>query len=206
MRKWHSRLAQEIVEDNFPGNEQVDLFLNIEIDNEYRKLIGIIARSHGMGITDLNSSLKMFDEDALEYPREVPIYYLMAILRLADYFDAGNDRAPHAIMAMQRFESEISYDEFKWNQTVNLGNDWGVEKYERVFVNIKLDNIDSKTFLKVEGWLKGIQRELDECWRQISLHYKDKYQFSIRRIDSNMFQSVTRKNIKNQNFSFHQVI
>lgn len=198
LRKWHPRLAQEIIEDNFPGNQQVDLFSNIEMDNEYRKLIGIIARSHGMNITDLDSNLKMFDEDALEYPCEVPIYYLMAILRLADYFDAGNDRAPHAIMAMQHFESEASYDEFKWNQTVNLGNDWGEEKYERIFVKIKLNNIDSRTFLKVEGWLKGVQRELDECWRQISLNYKNKYQFSIRRIDSNIFQNASRKSIEKQ--------
>ena len=136
LRRMHPRLAQEIIENGFIGNEQVDLFSNIEIDNEYRKLIGIVARSHGMNINGLDSKLKEFDEDAIEYPYEVPIYYLMAILRLADYFDAGSDRAPHAIMAMQHFEAEISYDEFKWNQTVNLGNDWGEKKHERVFVNV----------------------------------------------------------------------
>lgn len=198
LRKMHPRLAQEIIENGFPGIETFDLFSNIEIDTEYRKLVGILAKSHGMDMADLAEELRLFDEETPEYPYEVPIYYLMSILRLADYFDAGKDRAPHAIMAMQRFESEISYDEFKWNQIIRLGNDWGEKNFERVFVHVKLEDINSKTFLKVESWLTSLQRELDICWRQMSLYYKDQYKLSIRRINSNIFQKSTRKELESK--------
>lgn len=195
LRRVHPRLAQEIVENGFPGKEQTDLFSGINIDHDHRQLIGIVAKSHGMDMSELESELKVFDEDVPEYSCEIPIYYIMSILRLADYLDAGEDRAPHAIMAMQHFESELSYDEFKWNKVVNIIDDWGEKSHERVFVKVELSDIDSKTFLKVEEWLKSVQHELDICWRQISLYYKDQYQFSIRRIDSNIFQKTSRNKL-----------
>lgn len=196
VRRMHPQLAQEIIENGFPGKENVDLFSDVELDCEYRKLIGLVARSHGANIDELDSELKTFDEEAPEYPCELPIYYIMAILRLADYFDAGEDRAPYAYTAIQGLESEVSEAEFKWNQIVKLGNDWGEKRHERVFVQVQLADVDSRTFLKVEEWLKSLQNELDICWRQISLYYKDKYHLSIRRIDSNIFQKVSRKKLE----------
>lgn len=198
LRQLHPQLAQEIIDNGFPGTEQIDLFSNIEIDSRYRKLVGIIARSHGVNIDGLDAQLKLIDEERPEYPYGIPIYYLMAILRMADYFDAGEDRAPHAIIKMQHLESEVSYDEFKWNQVVKLGNDWGKKTYERVYVEIETENIDSRTFLKIEDWLKRLQYELDICWRQISINYSDEYQFTIRRIHSNIFQESTRKVIESR--------
>ena len=193
LRKMHPQLAQEIIENGFPGNEHCDLFSTIEIDDEHRKLIGIVARSHGMDLNRIDSMLTIFDEEVPSQPCGIPIYYIMGILRMADYLDAGKDRAPHAIIAMQHFESELSYDEFEWNKRIRLGDDWGAKTYERFFIRVNLSSIDSRIFLKIEEWLKSLQRELDICWRQISLCYKDSYRFTVRRIDSNVFQESTRK-------------
>lgn len=196
LRKMHPRLAQEIIESGFPGYKQCDLFAAIDMDHEYRKLIGIAARSHGMDLNRTDSMLKIFDEEAPSQPCGIPIYYVMGILRMADYLDAGKDRAPHAITAMQHFESELSYDEFAWNRRICLGDDWGEKNYERLYIRVDTSSIDSRIFLKVEEWLKSLQRELDICWRQISLYYKDSYRFTVRRIDSNIFQQSTRKQLE----------
>lgn len=140
--------------------------------------------------------LRVFDEVAPAYPCGLPIFYLMGILRMADYLDAGEDRAPHAITAMQHFESEMSYDEFAWNQLVSLENAWGKTAYERLVIRVNQTDINSCTFLKVEEWLNNLQKELDICWRQISLCYQDDYHFTIRRIDSAILQESSRRRLE----------
>lgn len=74
---------------------------------------------------------------------------------------------------------------------------WGSSGDESEFIEVDTDKIDSRTFLKVESWLKGLQRELDICWRYLALKYENKYQdrylLTIRSIDSNVLQNMPRQ-------------
>ncbi len=150
-----------------------------------------------MTLDDAEPMLKKLDDRKPEFSLQIPVYYLMALLRMADYLDAGADRAPHAILSMQHFESTMSLDEFYWNKIVELKDVWGNSGDESEFIEVDTDQIDSKTFLKVETWLKALQQELDICWRYLALKYENKYQtrylLTIRSIDSNVLQNTPRQ-------------
>ncbi len=199
LRRYHPLLAQDIITNGFYGHETLNLFEGITLRSKerYCALIAIIARSHGMTLEDAEPVLKKLDDRKPEFSLQIPVYYLMALLRLADYLDAGADRAPHAILSMQHFESTISQDEFNWNKIIELKDVWGSSGDESEFIEVDTDQIDSKTFLKIETWLKALQQELDICWRYLALKYENKYQtrymLTIRSIDSNVLQNTPRQ-------------
>ncbi len=199
LRRNHPLLAQDIIENGFYGYETVNLMEGIVLHSKerYCALIALIARSHGMSLDDTEPILKKLDDRKPEFALQIPVYYLMILLRLADYLDAGADRAPHVIASMQHFESAISLEEFRWNEIVELKDVWGSSGDESEFIEVDTDKIDSRTFLKVESWLKGLQRELDICWRYLALKYENKYQarylLTIRSIDSNVLQNMPRQ-------------
>lgn len=199
LRRYHPLLAQDIIKKGFLGYEIQNLFDGIVLHSKerYCALIALIARSHGMSMDEVEPTLKILDDRKPEFSLQIPVYYLMTLLRLADYLDAGSDRAPHAIPEMQHFESQISLEEFHWNKLVELKEVWGSSGDESEFIEVDTDKIDSKTFLKIENWLKALQRELDICWRYLALKYENKYQtrylLNIRSIDSNILQNTPRQ-------------
>ncbi len=197
LRRYHPLLAQDILEKGFYGYETQDLLagINIHSKERYCKLIGLIARSHGMSMDKVDSILYQLDSRRPEMALQVPVYYLMSLLRLADYVDAGADRAPHAVLNMQHFDSKLSYEEFQWNSVVCLQDDWGRYGDEIEYIEIETKGITSKTFLKIENWMKSIQNELDICWRYLSLKYRNQYQLTIRSFDSNLLQEKSRQEV-----------
>lgn len=187
LRRHHHELAQQIILDGFPGNHDKDLLEKLNIDNSIRKLIGITVRSHGMAFRDVEP-LIVKDFSDLAYPYEgIRIYYIMAILRLADILDASGDRAPQAFEDKQHFESRISHDEFAINQAVKE-----VEKayHPRHVLLVRAQPLSGKIYVKLENWLKQIQQELDCCWAVIGDYYEDEnsLEFSIRRVKSNIWK------------------
>lgn len=192
LRQNHPRLAYEIVNHGFLGKENLDILRNTGIDDEIRDIIALIARSHGMSLRD---TYEYLSERFLppEEPKRIHIFYLMAVLRMADSLDAGYDRASHVIEAMQSKQSPVSIEEYSWNQVIDYEDYLWNDKLGTLYIHANPSC--SSQFLKVENWLRNIQRELDLCWAVLGESYagKCKLNLKIRRINSNLLEEKTRK-------------
>lgn len=185
IRKYHHLIAYHIAIHGFPGetNQRV---LN-GIDKDVTKLIGLLAKSHGMALRDLSKEVDDFGYDN-NLPLNVPIYYLMAILRLADLLDANESRAPKILSDMNSFSSLISENEWKLNQLIK-GRQWATDTGKPDTLRMIAAPINSKQFLELKSWFDYWQKELDLSWAVIGETHKDNFKLSIRRITSNIFDT-----------------
>ena len=186
LRRYHPRLAHDIVMNGFIGTNGARNNILSDAKDYQRKLIGIIARSHGMNLRDTEAFLGREFSNRPESPHGIPIYYLMAILRMADYLHAGEERVPNA----QAVITPSSLHEITWNQAVYDKMHFDFES-RQMYVDTKPEN--SKVFLALEKWLSDVQRELDLCWAVLDEKYRGKYKLSIHRIVADVFNE-TKKN------------
>lgn len=192
LRQNHGRLAYEIIKFGFPGQENLDVLRKTEIDDKIRDIIALTARSHAMELRGAYGYLEEWYAEPAK-PKNIKIFYLMSVLRMADYLDAGNERAPQAVEAMSSMRSEISSEEFSWNQVIDYDDySWEVKSESLV---IDADPKCSSQFLKIESWLHGLQKELDLCWAVLGEMYTGSSPLSltIRRVNSNILSEKTRK-------------
>lgn len=195
LRRNHARLAHEIVKYGFPGKEDVDVLRNTEIDDRIRDIIGLIARSHGMKLRDVRRYSERHYSPSPTV-KNMKIFYLMSVLRMADYLDAGYDRASHIIEAMKTLHSSISAEEFSWNQVIDY-DDYTWDRDEESLW-IQAEPVCTSQFLKIENWLLELQKELDLCWAVLGESYKGRshVELTIRRINSNILEENTRKDFE----------
>lgn len=192
LRQNHPRLSHQIIETGFMGIETVDVLRETVINAEVRNLIGLLARSHGMDIRNTNTYLSNRFVTASE-PKGIPIFYLMALLRIADYLDAGQGRAPRQIQQMHKHISPLSQSEWDWNQSIDYQDYRWVKMKEILEIHSNPKN--TIQFTNVEKWLKNVQHEIDYCWAVLGEHYgvEKKWLLSIRRISSNITDPNTRE-------------
>ena len=197
IRRQHHRLAHEIALNGFMGSEDVDIFRNTDFAQKEKDLIGLLARSHGMSIRDTEPYLKAFYSDA-RCPRGIRLAYLMVILRIADYLDAGQHRAPKPLEDRQGIDVPISQREWVWNRRICYEDyHWA---HDRMSLVIEAEPDTTSLFAKTEKWLHGLQRELDLSWAIIMEYYpRTDIQLSIHRIESNILEDTTRAEM-NQEF------
>lgn len=194
LRIYHGRLAHEIAINMFMGTKDLDIFRNTSFDDEDRDLIGLIARSHCMNMHDTESYLNsLFGE--VERPRNARIFYLMSLLRIADYLDAGRNRAPEALTYRQDIISPISRNEWEWNNQIDERSYTWNSKRKRL--NIDASPSTTSQFVMVEKWLNSIQTELDMSWAFLHEKYpEDCPSLSIHRITSRLLQDKCRETYK----------
>lgn len=194
IRRNHHRLAHEICNIAFMGSTNLDIFSKTSFSIQDKDLIGLIARSHGMAIRDTEKYLKSNYSLNSKKPLGIPIFYLMILLRLADYLDAGQHRAPREIFDRENPLSEISYNEWCWNEAID---------YDSYSWNNENDNLEifaspdtSPIFVKIKDWINGVQKELDLSWSIICENYgMENYGLSIHRIKSNILEEKIVKNL-----------
>lgn len=195
LRRNHGRMSYEIIKYGFPGSKDLDVLRNTEIDDEIRDIIALVARSHSMKLRDTFKYLEEWYTKPAE-PKNIKIFYLMAVLRMADYLDAGYDRASHVIESMKTIHSEISREEFSWNQVIDYDDyDWETKSET---LAIHANPMCSSQFLKIESWLLELQKELDLCWAVMGEFYtgNSPLNLTIRRVSSNILVEKTRKNFE----------
>lgn len=195
LRRNHGRLAYDIIKCGFPGKEDLDVLRNTDIDGEIRDIIALIARSHTMELRETLDYLEEWYMPPTE-PKNIKIFYLMAVLRIADYLDAGYERASHVIESLRTTRSSVSKEEYSWNQVIDYDDyDW---KKKLEMLVIHANPTCSTQFLKVESWLQSLQKQLDLCWAVLGEVYTSKslYNLTIRRINSNILVEKTRKNFE----------
>ena len=185
LRRNHGDIAEYITINGFPGYNNIDLLE--EFDEEHKKLIGLIAKSHCMTLrlAAEESNNNLIGKKNTYRPSNVPIVYLMILLRIGDILDMGKDRSPHILYDMQQFYSAISKEEWQWNQTIDSSNfNWKIAKT----LYIQSEPKNTAQFIKVEKNLKWFQQELDFSWAALCDYYGNEFNLTIHRIESNIFE------------------
>lgn len=147
IRQNHAEIAEYIALYGFPGHTNVDLLEGFE--KEHRKIIGLIVKSHCMSLRSAaeESDCKLIGKRNTYMPSNIPIIYLMVLLRMGDILDMGKDRSPHILYDMQTFNSSVSKEEWEWNQTIDSSDfNWGIAKT----LYIQSEPKNTMQFIKVE--------------------------------------------------------
>ncbi|MCH5251057.1 MAG: ATP-binding protein [Lachnospiraceae bacterium] len=185
LRRYHHKLAFDIAVNGFPGNNVSVDFLQVS-DETFRQIVGHVARSHGMGLWEMVDYMK----EEYENPRvvlEVKLIYIMAILRLSDYFDIDKSRANKVIWNVKKLDSGISQMEWEKHNCID-GIDFDYQDdAESLYIRLGEPN-SSSMFLKIEKFIQDLQDELDTAWAVIGKIYNrfGDFNFKFRRIYSNL--------------------
>lgn len=185
IRKYHHQIAYYIAIYGFPGSITHNVLGGIS--PESAQLIGLLAKSHGTSLRNMNKEINDFGYDN-NLPLNVPIYYLMSILRLADLLDANGSRAPKILSDMNDFSSIRSKNEWTLNQLIS-GRQWPEQAGKPETLRIIAFPKNSIQFIELKSWFDYWQQELDLSWAIIGETHGDKYKLSIRRITSNIYHS-----------------
>lgn len=167
IRRNHPRIAYEICIFGFPTVEgdKMEFANDSDIDNKLKKIIGYIARSHGLDIWDNVKYIeKEFGREQIRTTKNVHAIYLMVVLRIADYLDMDKSRANTPILKFKKINSIISELEWMKHNVVDHISMNYQDDPESIFVYIN-DIKESKVYLAIESLLKDMQRELDTCWQ-----------------------------------------
>lgn len=191
LRQHHARLAHEFAVGVLPGTEDTDLFTNINLPSKARDVIGLLARSHGMAIRDIELYVKNHIGEGTK-PYNTPVFYLMTVLRTADALDADERRAPEALERQQKINVPISVEEWTWNQCIDpYACDW--RKQQKNY-HVEANPKSSPQYVQLDKWLKGVQADLDLCWSILAEKYPyDRYRLSIHRVVSNIHEPGIRE-------------
>ena len=191
LRQHHARLAHEFALGMLPGTEDTDLFANINLPPKARDVIGLLARSHGMAIRDIEHYVKNHIGEGTK-PYNTPVFYLMTVLRTADALDADERRAPEALERQQKINVPISVEEWTWNQCIDpYACDW--RKQQKNY-HVEANPKSSPQYVQLDKWLKNVQADLDLCWSILAEKYPyDRYRLSIHRVISNIHEPGIRE-------------
>lgn len=197
LRLYHHRFSFEIALRDFIGVE----ILPQSIDERRKNIIGLIAYSHCVKLRDIeieeycNSYFGSTD-----YVDDCPIYYLMVLLRLSDYLDAGIERAPKELSDIHIFISETSRKEWILNQNFRYES-FGWRKANKIHtLNLPVTPHSTTEFVNIERRLLGIQKEFDESVAVLDEIYQGEYSLTVSRITSNIFKNECRDQFANNFF------
>lgn len=188
IRRNHPRLAYEICMFGFPKVNGEKMELSSDLDKKLKKVVGLIARSHGMNLWGAVQSVENeFGRNQIKAPRNVHAIYLMVLIRISDYFDMDKTRANTPILNFKKIYSSISEMEWIKHNTVEYVAMEYQDDPESIFVYIN-EITESKVYLAINNLLTDMQKELDTCWAVLGKVYGayENLQLTIRRIHSNM--------------------
>ncbi|NFO87269.1 hypothetical protein FDC58_04420 [Clostridium botulinum] len=190
IRRNHPRIAYEICVFGFPtaDGDKMEFSSDSDIDIKLKKIIGYIARSHGLNIWDnVRYIEEEFGRDQIRTTKNVHAIYIMVVLRMADYLDMDKTRANTPILKFKKINSTISELEWiKHNVVDHIKIDYPDDP-ESIYIYIN-DIKESKVYLAIESLIKDMQRELDTCWAVLGKVYGafENLKLIFRRIHSNM--------------------
>lgn len=180
LRRHHPRLAHEIAANGLPGSKLQHFLKDAGFDPTECNAIGLIARSHGMSLRKVEEHI-----GTGTHLSNLPVYYLMSVLRLADYLDASEQRAPMVRLNQEALTSPLSEEEWALNQCFRIDSSRWYPENKNYTINATPNT--SSEYARLEKWLNEVQRELDQCWAMIAEKYpKSKLKLSIHRIKCTM--------------------
>jgi hypothetical protein len=186
IRRHHARFAHEVALEGVPATTMNRLEL-VGLEPDVRDLAGLIARSHGMSIRSTLDYVGLTYGLVSEY-RKIKPPFLMAVLRIADYIQVKSERALKSLLSVKELRSPVSRQEWRAHFAVR---DVSTRHDDPEAIYVHAAPADVRTFLKLEGLFKDIQRELDDSWATLGEVYGRRGDLSslglmIRRIRSNL--------------------
>lgn len=186
LRRHHARLAHEIGVAGFPGSARRLPIISSHLPPEMCDLAGLVARSHGLAVRSCLGYLGR-NFHLCEY-RGVHAVYLMVLLRVADYLQVQAERAPAERLWINDIKSPVSFGEWMAHRAIRNITFEGPDP-EALEIKATPDNL--RTFLRLQGLLKGLQVELDLSWAVLGEIYGRHETLShlgleLRRIRSNL--------------------
>lgn len=189
LRRHHPRLAHEIAINGVPGiNGKSYPIFETYGDSTLENLSGLVARSHGMDLR-LCVDYLVKERALIEYQGIHPVF-LMVLLRVADYLQIQEKRAPSETLKIRALISPISQGEWKVHHCVK-NITLGINDPEAIFIDARPEDIH--TFLRIRQWISGIQKELDLSWAVLGEVYGrftkegfNNFTLNLRRIRSSI--------------------
>lgn len=198
IRRNHGLMSQYFCEYGIPdvNGKCLSLFSD-RVPYDLKKIIGIMAYSHTIALRETFSFVESVSQGKNFRSRysfrgnKILLYYPITILRLADYLDAGIDRAPSLYTEFHTFTSKYSHGEWEWNQAIVdivFGeNDELDDTKDKEICYFLTNVITNDAYLSISKFLNGLQFELDVCWAVLGEKYGQQLRkISIRRIESNL--------------------
>ncbi|QHV99295.1 HD domain-containing protein [Spirosoma endbachense] len=201
IRRHHARLSHEIsLKGGIVGADNNFVPFAEGINPVIAKIIGIVARSHGMNLRDTFVYLREIGDISWKKPLDVNVIFLMVVLRIADYFQIDASRVNSNLLKLKTFSSPLSILEHDKHLSIESTSEWHDDP-ESLFVLAK--PYTSLLFLKVNSLLKDIQHELDLSWAVLGEIYgkeplDKQLKIKYRRIISNLNKESTF--LKNVNY------
>lgn len=193
LRRYHHRLAQEIVVYGMPSpNGRVTLFNGVP--SHLKDAAGRIARSHGIPVRECIESFGNLDKNAHRAYHGIHPTFLMTLVRLADYLDLDIGRVPSSILAAKALKSPVSKREW-WSHRAMLDCHSHDDDPECLYVVTEPSALPNVSTLSiVEEKLAGVQQELDSCWAVLGEVYGrfpplNQLSLRIRRVRSDLYES-----------------
>ena len=186
LRRNHARLAHEIALVGFPGPEDKRLHIGTEVDEKLRDLAGLVARSHNYSVREMLPDLRdTFHER--DY-KGIHAVFLMVVLRIADYLQVQEERAPSSQLLVSKLRTPVSQREWKAHaavENITLEHD----DPEAIFVKASPPDVGS--YLRLRQTLSGLQTELDTSWAVLGEVYGrfkglSDFGIALRRVRSNL--------------------
>lgn len=191
IRRHHARLAHEIALAGFPGTSRQEFSALAERDFELADLVGFVARSHHVEIRVAAEHVdKQYHGDLV--PLGCHVAYCMAVLRIADYLQLDDVRAPTLLLRLRSPQSPLSIDEWRKHAAVRSAS-FTHSDPESIYFPVRQDH-SYHTHLLLHQLFDGLQRELDltaSTLRQVYRNHPDLHALRLKysRIRSNLYEA-----------------
>lgn len=204
IRRHHARLAHEIALYGLPGippGEFPAFGVNKNHDlHDFADLIGLVARSHGTSLRVCQAYLDQHPQHASDpRPMGTAVLYPMALLRVADYLQIDESRAPAVLLQLRDPQSPISLQEWHKHKAVKKIGPADDPRGKKITVS---KDIPLTLFLQLQDLLAGIQSEidhstavLDEAYGRYTQEGLDQLNLAIRRVHSNLHSPEFRNSL-----------
>lgn len=187
LRRHHARLAHEIALNGVPSVGTVKFEFH-NVPKHIARLAGMVARSHGVS---LRSAVEWLPSEQRRETKGAHVPFLMALLRIADYLQVQQERAPKDVLSITALRSPLSQREWKTHGAVKDINNTH-DDIEAIYVVAEPEEV--RTYLNLVELFKSVQRELDASWSVLgevyAIHPKLKNLglsgLAIRRLRSNL--------------------
>jgi hypothetical protein len=199
VRRHHPRLAHEIAIYGFPGipvGSGAGQFPAMGQEGhalaDWADLIGLIARSHGLSLRVCKDYLN-FHHAYRDNPRPMgsAVFYPMALLRVADYFQIDRRRAPAVLLKLRNPQSTTSVQEWLKHSVVRHIGAAADPRGKMITVGADLS---LSLYLQLRALLDALQSELDHSTAVLDEVYGtqteiglNQLNLAVRRIYSNLY-------------------
>lgn len=186
IRRNHARLAHEFATFGIPGPNHAAIKLSDKLTPQLRDLVGVVARSHGLPARAcLDYLVRNHHKRETQKCHAV---YLITLLRVADYLQVDSSRSPAIVFRYKHIPSATSRLEHAAHQAVTNITTTGDDPES---IEIQAQPLNATVFLRLKGWLMGMQAEIDASWAVLGEVYGSQFELAplgirFRRVRSNL--------------------